>query len=123
MDINAVSAAIGHTNVMSTRNAFLRLKKKWDLGNIPVTSGKVPGQDDGMLFFLLYYCGFLTRLDDVLKPKISSESKVGKKRGPPKGKAKKGSGVLRMEDSTEDAQFESSQPRGSQLEGDAEEDA
>lgn len=51
MDIAAVSAAIGHTNVMSTRNTFARLKKKWGLGHIPTKNsgggGAKGGQDAG----------------------------------------------------------------------------
>ncbi|EEA25780.1 hypothetical protein EYB26_005520 [Talaromyces marneffei] len=34
LDMSALSQAMGHTNVMSTRNAFARHKKRWGFGNI-----------------------------------------------------------------------------------------
>lgn len=109
MDISVVSAAIGHTNVLSTRNAFGRLKKKWDLGNIPTkTSGAGAGggksgqktDEDGSsgqgLSFpipsnIIFGSIANKNTDDVLKPQTSNGAKVVKKRAcaAPKPKASK----------------------------------
>ncbi|QKX62418.1 uncharacterized protein TRUGW13939_09579 [Talaromyces rugulosus] len=84
MDITAVSVAIGHTNVLSTRNAFCRLKKKWGLGNIPTKTGcsgkagQKADDDSG------------SGQDDVLKPKTSNDKVVKKRaRAAPKSKTSK----------------------------------
>jgi hypothetical protein len=114
MDIAAVSAAIGHTNVMSTRNAFGRLKKKWGLGNIPTKSSGAGGSgksnqkaddDSGSGQGMScqpplpkeYFCFIANKnTDDVLKPK-TSDGKVVKKRARAAPKSKTSKAALEKE--------------------------
>ncbi|OKL63752.1 hypothetical protein UA08_00730 [Talaromyces atroroseus] len=85
MDFSVLSRAAGHTNLMSTKNAFNRYKKRYGFGNIPtkIGAGHVaakPDVDDGDE-------SVLPSIEtDALKPK-SNGSKVTKKRGRPAAKA------------------------------------
>ncbi|GAM43013.1 hypothetical protein TCE0_044r17488 [Talaromyces pinophilus] len=68
LDMGVLSRAMGHTNVMSTRNAFARYKKRWGFGNINTKTGGGAAVTD-------------EAADGVaLKPNNDS-NKVAKKRG------------------------------------------
>lgn len=71
LDMGVLSKAMGHTNIMSTRNAFARYKKRWAFGNISTkTTAAVTGEaDDGgtfpfsSCFSVCSFQGFLTLFD------------------------------------------------------------
>ncbi|KAE8554477.1 hypothetical protein TMatcc_005986 [Talaromyces marneffei ATCC 18224] len=94
LDMSALSQAMGHTNVMSTRNAFARHKKRWGFGNIntKTTVGSATPTDEAVdsgtfppLFTFRSVCcfrRFLTCTTVTLKPS-NDANKVAKKRGRP----------------------------------------
>jgi hypothetical protein len=95
--MGVLSRAMGHTNVMSTRNAFARYKKRWGFGNINTKTGggaavTDEAADGGTFppFFLVLFClpffppkianSHLIYTTVALKPNNDS-NKVAKKRG------------------------------------------
>lgn len=99
--MGVLSRAMGHTNVMSTRNAFARYKKRWGFGNIntktgggaAVTDDAADGGTSPLLFscFSVYVFSKIANTHLIyttvaLKPNNDS-NKVAKKRGRPGAKA------------------------------------